>query len=102
MKTEEKTNLQLIKEGLECKMKRAIEQAIEAGAPIEHTSNGATIDGIYVIKQTYKEGHAVVLYFHSAEVDEIFTPTAEDLAKRAEQLRAELEQIENQMKEDKQ
>ena len=102
MKTEEKTNLQILEEQTEQKMCRAIEQAIEAGAPIEHTSNGAIIDGIYVIKQTYKEGHAVVLYFHSEVIDEIFMPTAEDLAKRAEQLRAELEQIENQMKEDKQ
>ena len=97
-----KTTLQIVKEQIEQKMCRAIEQAIEAGAQINYSSKGATIDGVYVIKQVVNEGHAVVLYFQSAELDDIFKPTAKDLAERAEQLRAELEQIENQMKEDKQ
>ena len=97
-----KTTLQIIKEELEGKMKRAIEQAIEAGAAIKHSANGATIDGVYVVKQAAHEGHAVVLYFQSAELDDIFQPTAKDLAERAEQLRAELEQIEKQLNEAKQ
>ena len=102
MNNENKTTLQIIKEQLEGKMKRAIEQAIEAGAEINHSGNGATIDGIYIVKEQYKDGHAVVLYFHSEEIDEIFKPTKEQMQKRIESLRAELEQIENQMKEIKQ
>lgn len=102
MNNEEKTDLQILKENLEAKMCRSIEQAIEVGAKIEISEHGATIDGVYVIKQAVHEGHAVVLYFRSAELDDIFQPTAKDLAERAEQLRAELEQIEKQLNEAKQ
>ena len=106
MNNENKTTLQLIKEQLEGKMKRAIEKAIKAGAEIkmsisDATINGATVDGIYIVKEQYKEGHAVVLYFRSEEIDEIFKSTKEQMQKRAESLREELERIENQLKEDK-
>ena len=102
MNNENKSNLQLLKEQTEQKMCRAIEQAIEEGAQIKRTQNGAEIDGVYVIRQAASEGHAMVLYFHSAELDEFFGPTRDDLEARAKKLRAELEQIENQMKEIKQ
>lgn len=99
----DKTTLQCIKEQLESKMSRAIVQAIEDGAEIKKTATNVTIDGVCVIKKNqYAAGHAVVLYFDAAEIDALFEPSKDALKKRAEDLRAELTEIENKLKGDEQ
>ena len=98
-----KTTLQIIKEELEGKMKRAIEQAIEAGAEIKKVvGGGAYVDGIYITPRVASSARGLVLDIECDELEEALAPTRTDLAERAEQLRAELEQIEKQLNEAKQ
>lgn len=95
---EEKTTLQKIKEQLERKMKRAIVQAIEDGAKCEKQLGGITIDGVYLPSSLTADYYGVVLKIYAPEIDQLFEPKKDDLKKRAEELRAELEEIEKQLK----
>lgn len=93
---EEKTTLQKIREQLEKKMIRAIATAIDNGAKCEKQFGGITIDGVYLPSGI--EYYGVVLRIPTQEIDQLFEPKKDDLKKRAEELRAELKEIENQLK----
>lgn len=95
---EEKTTLQKIKEQLEKKMTRAIVQAIEDGAKYEKQMGGLVIDGVYFPSSLRADYYGLVLRIDVHEIDQLFKPKTEDLKKRAEELRAEMEEIENQLK----
>ena len=96
---EEKTTLQKIKEQLEKKMTRAIVAAIEDGAKREKAiSGGIYIDGVYLTPKFATEYYGFVLDINAPEIEQLFEPTEEDLKKRTEELRAELEEIEKQLK----
>lgn len=96
---EEKTTLQKIKEQLEKKATRAIVQSIENGAKCETLlSEGAYIDGVYLTPKFGTDFYGLILNIRSPEIDQLFKPTKDDLKKRAEKLRAELGEIENQLK----
>ena len=97
--TNEKTRLQKIKEQLEQKMTRAIVEAIKDGAEYETNKDGSLIiDGLYLTPKFAIEYHGLVLRINSPEIDQLFEPSEEELKKRAEELRAELEEIENKLK----
>lgn len=94
----EKTRLQKIKEQLEQKMTRAIVAAIEDGANCEIQINeGLRIDGVYLTPKFGSEYHGLLLNINAPEIDKLFEPSKEDLKRRAGQLRAELEEIENKL-----
>lgn len=94
-----KTRLQIIKEKLSEKMTRAIVQAIEDGAKYEtFTEGGLRIDGVYLTPKYTSKYHGLVLQIDAPEIEQLFEPTEEDLKKRAEELRAELNEIENKLK----
>ena len=96
---EEKTTLQKIKEQLEKKMTRAIVAAIKDGAEYEtQTVGGVTIDGVYLAPKFCTEFYGIVFRVNAPEIEQLFIPSKEDLKKRAEELRAELEEIEKQLK----
>lgn len=96
---EEKTTLQKIKEQLEKKMTRAIVAAIEDGAEYETLSGGGVrIDGVYLAPKFATEYYGFILDINAPEIEQLFKPTEEDLKKRAEELHAELEEIEKQLK----
>lgn len=96
---EEKTRLQIVKEQLSEKMTRAIVEAIENGAKHETaTGGGLSIDGVYLAPKFGTKYHGFVLDIDAPEIEQLFEPTEEELKKRAEKLRAELEEIENQLK----
>lgn len=96
MKTKE-TRLQKINEQLSKKMTRAIVDAIESGAKIERSRVGVTVDGVFVVGERKDETKSVVLMISSPEINELFEPTEEQMQKRAEELRAELTEIENKL-----
>ncbi len=78
----------------------AIEQAIEDGAKIEHSkyvSNGYTIDGVFVQIQPI-DNISICLDFKSEKIAKACKPSIIELEKLAEQKRAELEEIEKQIK----
>ena len=93
---EEKTRLQKIKKQLERKIKRAIVQAIEDGAKCEKQSGGVVIDGVYLPEEF--EYYGVVLRIPIQEIEELLEPEKNSLKSRAKELRAELEEIEKQLK----
>lgn len=94
-----KTRLQIIKEQLEAKMTRAIVEAIENGAKYEiGIDGGLHIDGIYLTSKYGSNYHGLVLDIDAPEIEQLFEPTEEELKKRAEELRAELDEIENKLK----
>ena len=93
---EEKTRLQKIKKQLERKIKRAIVQAIEDGAKCEKQSGGVVIDGVYLPEGF--EYYGVVLRIPIQEIEELLEPEKNSLKSRAKELRAELEEIEKQLK----
>ena len=96
---EEKTTLQKVKEQLEKNMTRAIVAAIEYGVKREKSiTGGICIDGVYLTPKFYKDCHGLVLDINAPEIEQLFEPTEEDLKKRAEELRAELGEIEKQLK----
>lgn len=95
----EKTRLQKIKEQLEQKMTRAIVEAIEDGAEYEILiSGGLRIDDIYLTPKFGTEYRGLILDINAPEIDKLFEPSKKYLEERAEQLRAELEEIEKQIK----
>lgn len=95
-----KTRLQIVKEQLSEKMTRAIVEAIENGAKFEKEGNqGAlTIDGVYLTPKYGTKYHGLVLDIDAPEIEQLLEPTEEDLKRRAEKLRAELNEIENKLK----
>ena len=95
----EKTELQKIKEQIEQKMTRAIVEAIKDGAECKTNKDGSLkIDGLYLTPKFITEYHGIVLRINAPEIDKLFEPSEEELKKRAEELRAELEEIENKLK----
>lgn len=99
METNEKTRLLKIKEQMSEKMTRAIVEAIENGAKYETTTDGGLkIDGVYLTPKYGSNYHGLVLHIDAPEIQQLFEPTEEDLKKRAEKLRAELNEIENKLK----
>lgn len=99
METNEKTRLQIIKEQLSEKMTRAIVEAIESGANCEKTIDGGLhIDGVYLTAKFGTEYHGLVLDIDAPEIEQLLEPTEEELKKRAEELRDELDEIENKLK----
>lgn len=96
---EEKTTLQKIKEQLERKMTRAIVAAIENGAECKIiVGDGLSINGVFLTPKFGTGYHGLLLSINAPEIDQLFEPKKDDLKKRAEELRAELEGIENQLK----
>lgn len=96
---ETKTTLQKIVEQKADQIRIAIEQAIDDGAKIEKSfTRCATIDDIF-LQQEIGGGLAIVLRFDSDKIAKLFEPSKDDLEKLAEQKRAELADIENQIKE---
>lgn len=94
----EKTRLQKIKEQLEQKMTRAIVEAIEDGAKCEIVGDGVRIDEVYLTPKFGFKYHGLVFNIDAPEIDQLFTPTRVELEKMAAQKRAELEEIEKQLK----
>lgn len=93
----QKTRLEVIKAQLEEKLAIAIVEAINDGAKVERCSSGVTIDGVFVIGERTDEAKSVVLKIKAPEINELFEPTEEQMQKRAEALRAELQEIENKL-----
>lgn len=103
METSEKTRLQKIKEQLSEKMTRAIVQAIEDGAKYERAiCGGLYIDEVYLTAKCGTRCHGIFLDIDAPEIEQLFEPTNEELEKRAEKLRAELNEIYEQIKSKKQ
>lgn len=95
---EEKTRLQIIEDELSKNMTRAIVEAIKSGAKYEtNKEGGVTIDGVYLTPKFGTEYHGFVLNIYAPEIEQLFEPREEDLKKRAEELRAELDEIENKL-----
>ena len=95
----EKTKLQKIKERLEQKMTRAIVAAIEDGAEYEVYSDGSLyVDKLYLAPKFGTKYHGIVLGIDAPEIEQLFELSKNDLRKRAKELRAELEEIEKQLK----
>lgn len=99
METENgKTRLQQIVEQKAEQVRNAIEQAIDEGATVKNICSPiVTIDGVFLHKNI-NGGFSVVLYFDSEKIAKVFEPSKEDLEKIAQQKRAELEEIEKQIK----
>lgn len=97
------TTLQIIKKELEGKMARALADAIKAGAKVEKSgAGGAHVDGIYITSLSAYTPRGLVLDIECPELEEALAPTKPDLENRAGILRAELKEIEEQLKEIKQ
>ena len=95
---EERKTLQDIKEQLSKQMTRAIVEAIKNGVKYEtNTDGGVTIDGVYLTPKYGTEYYGLVLHIAAPEIEHLFEPSEEDLKKRAEELRAELDEIENKL-----
>lgn len=99
---EEKTRLQQIKGQLEAKMTRAIVAAIEDGAEYEKSVGGLYIDGVFITPKFTRKCHGLVLDIDAPEIEQLLEPSKEELKKRAEELRAQLDEIENKLKPDEQ
>lgn len=96
---ETKTTLQKIVDQKADQIRMAIEQAIDNGAKIVKTTFFClTIDNVFLQKEL-NGCFAVVLHFKSDKIEKVFEPSNDDLEKLAEQKRAELADIENQIKE---
>lgn len=79
-------------------MTRAIVDAIEDGAEYEIQISGALlIDGVYLMPKFGTEYRGLLLDINAPEIDKLFEPSKKDLEERAEKLRAELEEIENEL-----
>lgn len=95
---EEKTRLQIIKDELSKDMTRAIVEAIKNGEKYEtNKEGGMIIDGVYLTPKFGTEYHGLVLKIDAPEIEQLFEQSEEDLKKRAEELRAELDEIENKL-----
>lgn len=96
---ETKTTLQKIVEQKADQIRMAIEQAIDNGAKIVKTTFFcSTIDNVFLQKDV-NGSFCVVLHFNSDKIAKVFGRSIDDLEKLAEQKRAELADIENQIKE---
>lgn len=94
----EKTELQKTKEQIERKMTRAIVKAIKDGAKCELVmGDGLRIDGVYLAPKFGTEHHGLILRVNAPEIEQLFN-NRESLERRAEELRAELGEIENKLK----
>ena len=95
---EEKTRLQIIKDEMSKNMTRAIVESINSGVKYKtNKDGGVTIDGVYLTPKYGTEYHGLVLHIDSPEIEQLFEPSEEDMKKRAEELRAELDEIENKL-----
>ena len=95
---EERKTLQDIKEQLSKEMTRAIVDEINSGVKYEtNKDGGVTIDGVYLTPKFGTEYYGLVLHIVAPEIEHLFEPSEEDLKKRAEELRAKLEEIEKQI-----
>ena len=97
----EQTRLQKIIEQKTEQIRDAIEQAIKEGAKIEHSiyvPKGYTIDGIFVQK-LHEDRITICVNMESEIIAAACEPSKDELKKIAERKRAELEEIEKQIKE---
>ena len=95
----EKTTLQRIVDQKAEQIRFAIEDAIDNGAKIEKNfTNFAEIDGIFLQKNDKTSQVVVVLRFDSPKIAKVFEPSKDELEKIAAQKRAELKEIEKQLK----
>ena len=95
---EERKTLQEIKEQLSKNMTRAIVDEINSGAKYETNKDGGIIiDGVYLTPKFGTEYYGLVLHIAAPEIEKLFEPSDEDMKKRAEELRAELDEIENKL-----
>ena len=95
---EERKTLQEIKEQLSKQMTIAIVEAIKNG--IKYGTNkdgGVTIDGVYLTPKFGAKYHGLVRNIYAPEIEQLFEHSEEDMKKRAEELRAELDEIENKL-----
>ena len=98
----EQTNLQKIEARAADYLKKHIEAAVESGAEIKSSicGTGALIDGVYVARSQagQKENTvALVVYIESETIANVLEPNKAELQKRAEKLRAELQELENKL-----
>lgn len=95
---EKKTRLQIIKDELGKNMTIAIVNEINNGAKYEiYKDCGITIDGVYLTPKFGTKYYGIVLHIYAPEIDKLFEPSEEEMKKRAEELRAELDEIENKL-----
>ena len=95
---EERKTLQEIKDELSKKMTRAIVDEINSGVKYEtNKDGGVTIGGVYLTPKYGTEYHGLVLHISAPEIEQLFEPSDEDMKKRAEELQAELKEIENKL-----
>ena len=95
---EEKTRLQIVKEQMDEEMTRAIVEAIDNGAKYKTTKDGGLyIDGVYLTPKFASKYHGVILDIDAPKIEQLLEPTEEDLKKHAEELRAQLNEIENKL-----
>ena len=94
-----KTTLQKIVEQKADQIRIAIEQAIDDGAKIDESfTRCVMIDNVFL--QRNADGSiAIVLHFNSEKIAKVFEPSKDALEKLASKKRAELEEIEKQIKE---
>ena len=95
---EERKTLQEIKEQLSKQMTIAIVEAIKNGIKYETNKDGGVmIDGVYLTPKYGTEYHGFVLHISAPEIEQLFEPSEEDMKKRVEELRSELDEIEKKL-----
>ena len=92
------TRLQKICRQCAEKIARAIIEEVESGKKLEKGCLGAEIDGIFIVKTSVTNHPTICLNLDQKEIKELFEPNKADLSKKAEELRKELEDIENKLK----
>lgn len=100
---EKETRLQKILQQESEKIGRAILKEIENGEKVERTftGSGIVIGGIHIcepIKHIKGSNPCVVLKLKQPEIAQLFEPSKEYLQTRSDELRKELEEIENELK----
>lgn len=95
----EKTNLQKIVARAADYLTKHIESAIDSGAKIAPIGDGVIIDDVYIGRSVYNSqvDAAVLIGIKSEIVAKALHPSKKELTERAEKLRAELNEIENQL-----
>lgn len=93
------TNLQKIVACAADYLTKHIDSAIDSGAKITPCCGGVVIDGVYIGgNKSSSQADAVILVFIKSEaVAKVLQPSKDELTERAEKLRAELNEIENQL-----
>lgn len=92
------TRLQKICRQCAKKIARAIIEEVESGKELERGHLGAEIDGVFIVKTSVNNYPTICLNLDQKEIEELFEPNKYDLSKKAEELRKELEEIENKLK----